>query len=100
MNQILKPAAGAAVAGVLVYALYKRKTAHRMAPPANDISTAGHPRKHGVHVRRRRRRIEEDHVTFPGSGYVEGGGGGHKAGGGKHSVLDEKKMISGRRRHR
>ena len=73
---------------------------HRHLAGATGEPTAGHPRKQGVHVRRRRRRIEEDHVTFPGSGYVEGGGGGHKAGGGKHSVLDEKKMVSGRRRHR
>ena len=73
---------------------------HQHVAGATGEPTAGHPRKQGVHVRRRRRRIEEDQVTFPGSGYVEGGGGGHKAGGGKHSVLDEKKMVSGRRRHR
>ena len=73
---------------------------HRHLAGATGEPTAGHPLKQGVHVQRRRRRSEENHVTIPGSGYVEGGGGGHKAGGGKHSVLDEKKMISGRRRHR
>jgi hypothetical protein len=73
---------------------------HRHLAGAIGEPTAGHPRKQGVRVRGRRRRIEGDQVNVPGSGYVEGGGGGHKAGGGKHSVLDEKKMMSGRRRHR
>ena len=73
---------------------------HRHLAGATGEPTAGHPRKQGVHMRRRHRRMEEDQVTVPRSGYVEGGGGGHKAGGGKHSVLDEKKMMSRRRRHR
>ena len=73
---------------------------HRHLFSATGEPTAGHPRKQGVHVRSRRRRTEEDHVNLPGSGYVEAGGGGHKAGGGKHAVLDEKKMMSGRRKHR
>jgi hypothetical protein len=70
-----------------------------ISPAQGGSPTAGHPRKQGVHLRRRGRRIEEDQVTSPDAGYVEGGGGGHKAGGGKHSVLDEKKMMSGRRNH-
>jgi hypothetical protein len=61
--------------------------------------TSGHPRKQGTHGRRRRRR-DQEHVSAPDSGFVEGGGGGHRAGGGKHSVLDERKMKNGHRGRR
>lgn len=73
---------------------------HRHLAGAIGEPTSGHAQKQGVHVGRRRRRIEEDQVAAPTPGYVEGGGGGHKAGGGKHTILDEKKMVSGRRKHR
>lgn len=66
---------------------------HRHLTGATGEPNAGHPRKQGVHTRRRRRPVPEDQVSPPEPGYVEGGGGGHKAGGGKHSVLDEKKMT-------
>jgi predicted CoA-binding protein len=66
---------------------------HRHLVGASGEPTAGHPRKQGVHTRRRRRRLKEDHVSLADPGYVEGGGGGQRAGGGKHSVLDEKKMA-------
>lgn len=70
---------------------------HQHLTGAMGEPTSGHPRKHGAHARRRSRRNQEQ-VSAPESGYVEGGGGGHKAGGGKHSVLDEKKMRSGHRK--
>jgi len=66
---------------------------HRHLFGAAGEPNAGHPRKQGVHVRRRRRQTEHAQVSVPDSGYVEGGGGGHEAAGGKHSVLDEKKMT-------
>lgn len=72
---------------------------HQHLVGATGEPTSGHPRKQGAHARRRHRRNDEK-VAGADSGYVEGGGGGHKAGGGKHSVLDEKKMTSGHRRHR
>jgi predicted CoA-binding protein len=61
--------------------------------------TGGHPRKQGRHGRRRHGR-DQEHVSAPDSGFVEGGGGDHRAGGGKHSVLDERKMKNGHRRGR
>jgi predicted CoA-binding protein len=70
---------------------------HRHLADATGEPRAGHPTKQGVHVRRHRHQTEEDQVSPPDPGYVEGGGGGHNAGGGKRSVLDEKKMT--RKRH-
>lgn len=70
---------------------------HQHLAGATGGPTGGHPRKQGVHVRRRRRHLEEHQISPPSPGFAEGGGGGHRAGGGKHSVLDEKKMT-GRRR--
>jgi predicted CoA-binding protein len=71
---------------------------HRHLFGATGEPTAGHPRKQGVHVRRRGRPIEDEEASVPDAGYVEGGGGGSRAGGGKHTVLDEKKAIRRRQR--
>lgn len=73
---------------------------HRHLTAATGEPAAGHPRKQGVHVHRRRRSaedIEERGPTPPNPGYAARGGGGHKAGGGKRSVLDERKMTNRRR---
>jgi predicted CoA-binding protein len=62
---------------------------------ANRVS--GHPRKLGVHVRRRKGRVYEDNrKRAEDSGYVAGGGGGPSGGGGVRATLDEKKMVAGR----
>lgn len=56
---------------------------------------AGHPKKWGVHVRRRKPTYEDNRQRPDDAGYVVGGGGGHVAGGGVRSILDEKKMVKG-----
>jgi predicted CoA-binding protein len=56
---------------------------------------AGHPRKWGVHVRRRKSTYEDNRRRSDNQGYVAGGGGGHVAGGGVRSIVDEKKMAKG-----
>jgi predicted CoA-binding protein len=60
------------------------------------MEESGHPRRRGGSTRRRRRVREDNRKDRPAGGYVENGGGGTRAGGGKHTVLDEKKMRSGR----
>lgn len=62
---------------------------HRHLTGARGEPPSGHPRKPGVHVRKRRRRSEDGERESPG--YVAGGGGGRRAGGGVRAVLDEKK---------
>ena len=57
---------------------------------------AGHPKKAGVHVSRRKRTFEDNRPRPEDEGYVAGGGGGRSAGGGVRAVLDEKKMMKGR----
>ena len=57
--------------------------------------SAGHPKKWGVHVRRRKPRYEDNRRRPDDAGYVAEGGGGHAAGGGVRAVLDEKKMVKG-----
>ncbi len=56
---------------------------------------AGHPRKWGVHVRRRKSTYEDNRRRPDDAGYVAGGGGGHAAGGGVRSIVSEKKMVKG-----
>lgn len=56
---------------------------------------SGHPRKWGVHLRRRKPTYEDNRVRHTASGYTPAGGGGHAAGGGGRSILDEKKMQAG-----
>ena len=56
---------------------------------------AGHPKKWGVHVRRRKPLYEDNRQRPDDAGYVAEGGGGRKAGGGVRAVLDEKKMVKG-----
>jgi predicted CoA-binding protein len=58
-------------------------------------SSAGHPAKWGVHVRRRKPTYEDNRQRPDDSGYVAGGGGGHVAGGGVRATVDEKKMVKG-----
>jgi predicted CoA-binding protein len=60
------------------------------------LRESGHPRKLGVHARRRGRTLRDDRKRPVESGYRAGGGGGHRGGGGMHAVLDEKKMVRGR----
>ena len=69
---------------------------HRHLFGANCVAKAGHPRKTGVHVRRRRRVVEDNRVHPEVDGYTAGGGGGRNAGGGVRSILDERKMTVGR----
>lgn len=69
---------------------------HRHLFGSDGEPRAGHPQKTGVHVRRRKRVIEDDRVHPEEEGYTAGGGGGHAAGGGVRAVLDEKKMVRGR----
>jgi predicted CoA-binding protein len=57
---------------------------------------AGHPRKLGVHVRRRKPDYIDNRKRPEEAGYVAGGGGGHAGGGGVRAALDEKKMVGGR----
>ena len=56
----------------------------------------GHPRKLGVHVRRRKRAYADNRKHPEDAGYVAGGGGGAAGGGGVRATLDEKKMVGGR----
>ncbi len=58
-------------------------------------TTAGHPTKWGVHVRRRKPAYEDNRRRPEDGGYVAGGGGGHVAGGGVRAIADEKKMVKG-----
>jgi hypothetical protein len=58
--------------------------------------SAGHPKKLGVHVPRRRKTHEDNRKRTEESGYILLGGGGSRAGGGRHAVVDEKKMARGR----
>jgi predicted CoA-binding protein len=57
---------------------------------------AGHPRKLGVHVRRRARILADNRKRADDGGWTAGGGGGHVGGGGVRATLDEKKMVAGR----
>jgi predicted CoA-binding protein len=57
---------------------------------------AGHPRKLGVHVPRRKHGYSDNRKRPEATGYVAGGGGGHLGGGGVRATLDEKKMVAGR----
>lgn len=57
---------------------------------------AGHPRKLGVHIRRRKRAYADNRKRPEEAGYVAGGGGGSTGGGGVRATLDEKKMVGGR----
>jgi len=59
---------------------------------------SGHPARLGVHFSRRRLGYEDGRKDLEEEGYTEGGGGGRKGGGGKRSVLDEKKMVRGKRK--
>ena len=56
----------------------------------------GHPRKLGVHLRRRKGEYTDNRKHPEEAGYVAGGGGGHAGGGGVRAALDEKKMVAGR----
>jgi uncharacterized protein len=56
---------------------------------------AGHPRKLGVHVKRRQHGYEDNRQHPEEAGYTAGGGGGHAGGGGVRAALDEKKMAGG-----
>jgi predicted CoA-binding protein len=56
----------------------------------------GHPRKLGVHVRRRKAAYEDQRKHPEERGYVAGGGGGSRGGGGVRATLDEKKMVGGK----
>jgi predicted CoA-binding protein len=56
---------------------------------------SGHPKKWGVHVRRRKPVYQDNRARLDDGGYARRGGGGHVAGGGGRSVLDEKKMVAG-----
>jgi len=69
---------------------------HRHLFGATGELSAGHPRKTGVHVSRRKRTVEDNRPRPEDDGYVADGGGGHVAGGGVRAVLDEKKMMRGR----
>jgi predicted CoA-binding protein len=57
---------------------------------------SGHPKKLGVHIRRRRGVYEDNRKDQETAGYTPAGGGGSRGGGGKRAVLDEKKMVRGR----
>jgi predicted CoA-binding protein len=69
---------------------------HRHLVGAHGEPRAGHPRKTGVHIRRRTATFEDNRLRPEDDGYVAGGGGGRSAGGGVRAVLDEKKMVKGR----
>jgi hypothetical protein len=69
---------------------------HRHLFDPDGEPRAGHPRKLGVHIRRRKRTFEDNRRRQVDNGYVAGGGGGSAAGGGVRAVLDEKKMMKGR----
>jgi predicted CoA-binding protein len=59
---------------------------------------SGHPARLGAHSSRRRLGYQDNRKDLKEEGYTEGGGGGRKGGGGKRSVLDEKKMVRGKRK--
>jgi predicted CoA-binding protein len=69
---------------------------HRHLAGAHGEAGAGHPRKTGVHVRRRKPAFEDNRQRPEDEGYVADGGGGRSAGGGVRAVLDEKKMTRGK----
>lgn len=58
--------------------------------------SSGHPRKLGVHGRRRARAYPDNRKRPDGAGWVAGGGGGASGGGGVRAALDEKKMVAGK----
>jgi predicted CoA-binding protein len=60
------------------------------------MRTPGHPRKLGVHLRRRKSVYEDNRKHPEIAGYTAGGGGGHLGGGGVRATLDERKMVGGR----
>jgi predicted CoA-binding protein len=63
---------------------------HRHGAGALGETSSGHPKKLGVHVRRRTGVVQD---TQASDGYVAGGGGGRRGGGGVRAVLDERKMT-------
>jgi predicted CoA-binding protein len=69
---------------------------HRRWAAGTGELTAGHPKKLGVHMPRRKATVEDNRARREERGYVAGGGGGHASGGGVRAILDEKKMVTGR----
>jgi predicted CoA-binding protein len=81
----------AATAGVTLVADACIKEEHR-----HGDRVPGHPRKLGVHLKRRKHEYQDNRKHPEKGGYVAGGGGGHAGGGGVRAALDEKKMVAGR----